>query len=33
MTETLRNLLRRVLSWIGRRVFSLRYRIEVRGLD
>jgi long-chain-fatty-acid--[acyl-carrier-protein] ligase len=25
--------LRLVLSWIGRRLFSLRYRIEVHGLD
>jgi len=29
----LQNALRRGLSWIGRGLLSLRYRIEVRGLD
>ena len=29
----LRNSLRRLLSWIGRLLLSLRYRVEVRGLE
>jgi acyl-CoA synthetase (AMP-forming)/AMP-acid ligase II/acyl carrier protein/1-acyl-sn-glycerol-3-phosphate acyltransferase len=28
-----RNSLRRLLSWIGRLLLSLRYRVEIRGLD
>jgi acyl-CoA synthetase (AMP-forming)/AMP-acid ligase II/1-acyl-sn-glycerol-3-phosphate acyltransferase/acyl carrier protein len=29
----MRHVLRSLLSWIGRRLFALRYRIEIRGLD
>jgi acyl-CoA synthetase (AMP-forming)/AMP-acid ligase II/1-acyl-sn-glycerol-3-phosphate acyltransferase len=33
MMAMLQNAARRVISWLARRLFALRYRIEVRGLD
>ncbi len=33
MMAMLQNGIRGAISWLGRRLFALRYRIEVRGLD